>query len=111
MPCLLVLASGCATIKRRAEVVTLASRMLDCPTDAMHAQQAPIDQVCAERAYAEGRMGRCLSWIPLDRPAAEGWVVHGCGAVERFAPHPCDPNAPHVPTEMAFDPSFECSTP
>lgn len=110
---------ACATVPRRAEVVSLASQILDCPAEVISVRVAPIDQICAERLHetsddGRARLGRCLAWMPLEGPPdtrPSGWLVEGCGDVDRFAEHPCDPErSSPLPADAAFDGSWDCFT-
>jgi len=100
----------CPTLPRRAEVVSLASRLLSCPSETIEVRVAPIDAVCAERSRSEdGRPGPCLAWMPLDGPAGRGWIVEGCGHIDRFA-SACEELGSPVPAEWAFSGTIDCST-
>jgi hypothetical protein len=95
--------AGCASVPRRTEVVSLASRMLDCPSQSIRVRVADLDQVCADRVHtAEGHLGPCLSWTQLGAPVGRGWVVEGCGHVDRFAPA-CEELGPPMPAEIALE--------
>ncbi|MBX7193979.1 MAG: hypothetical protein K1X94_18135 [Sandaracinaceae bacterium] len=100
---------ACATVPRRAEVLTIASRLLACPEASLSIRVAPLDEVCLERAHLdEGRLGPCLAWMPLEAPAGRGWLVEGCGQRDRLAPA-CDLSGPIVPAEHALDGTLDCA--
>jgi len=104
------LCAACATVPRRAEVVSLASRILSCPGETIDVRVAPIDEVCAERSRSEdGRPGPCVEWMPLDGPAGRGWIVEGCGHIDRFA-SACEELGSPIPAEVAFSGTIHCST-
>ncbi len=106
------LVPACATVPRRAQVVQLASQILDCPPDAIAVRVGTLDQVCAERVRGlDGRLGSgpCLAWMPLEI-SEQGWIVEGCGHVDRYAAHPCTPEGSPLPAEFAFDGTIQCDT-
>lgn len=101
---------GCATVPRRAEVTSLASRMLTCPEPAIRVHVAAIDELCADRTRTpDGQLGPCLSWTPLGQPVGRGWIVEGCGHVDRFAAA-CEELGPPMPAEIALGGALDCFT-
>lgn len=103
---------ACATVQRRAEVVSLASRILDCPAGAIRVETGPIDQICSNRSgHDDGSPGPCLDWMPLEGSPSDdltGWRVEGCGHVDRYATPPCG-DAGVYPAEIALGGFWDCS--
>lgn len=113
VPALVGLATltGCATVPRRAEVTRLASRLLSCPEGAIRVRVGAIDALCADRSRTpEGQLGPCLSWTTLGAPVGPGWIVEGCGQLDRFA-SPCGDESAPMPAEAAFSGAIECAMP
>lgn len=107
----LVALAGCATVPRRAEVTSLASRMLTCPEASIRVRVAAIDALCADRSQTpDGQLGPCLGWTTLGQPVGRGWIVEGCGHVDRFA-SPCGDGSAPMPAEAAFSGVIECAVP
>ncbi len=104
----LSLCAACATVPRRAEVVSLASEILSCPSESIDVRVAPIDEVCAERSRTDEHAGPCLEWMPLEGPAGRGWIVEGCGHIDRFA-SVCEELGSPVPAEWAFSGETYCA--
>lgn len=115
LPAVLVMTSlmapACATVPRRSEVASLASRILDCPPQAITVRAGAIDQICTERIATEDvtRTGPCVAWMPLtDGAGPQGWIVEGCGHVDRYAEPPCGDGI--WPAEIALSGWWDCPT-
>lgn len=106
---------ACATVPRRAEVVSLASRILACPPDEISVRVGPIDQICTDRSGAvesDGgvRTGACSAWMSLDlatETSRQGWIVEGCGHVDRYATPECGDGGIY-PAEIALGGFWDC---
>jgi hypothetical protein len=106
-----LLVLGCATVPRRAEVTSLASRILACPDASIRVRVAAIDALCVDRSQTpEGQLGPCLTWMTLGEPVGHGWIVEGCGQLDRFA-SPCGDQSSPMPAEAAFSGAIECTLP
>lgn len=115
---LLLLTPACATVPRRSEVVSLASRILGCPPEAITVRVGRIDQICSDRAVVDdtterggpARTGPCLAWTALGHEGAEleGWIVEGCGHVDHYAAPECGEGI--WPAEIAFGGYWDCPT-